>query len=102
MSEENTNLQNSESQEYQKRRDNFIQNHLNPLKYKNIKFSKLEDTANKLFHSKISFNFKEDFYSDLTMKYKKEIESYNFFSFVKKMPKGCLLHLHIEDSINVE
>ena len=46
MSEENTNLQNSESQEYQKRKDNFIQNHLNPLKYKNIKFSKLEDTAN--------------------------------------------------------
>ena len=36
------------------------------------------------------------------MKYKKEIESHNFFSFVKKMPKGCLLHLHIEDSINVE
>ena len=66
MSVENTNLQNSESQEYQKRRDNFIQNHLNPLKYKNIKFSKLEDTANKLFQSKISCNFKEDFYSDLT------------------------------------
>ena len=41
MSEENTNLQNSENQEYQKRRDNFIQNHLNPLKFKNIKFSKL-------------------------------------------------------------
>ena len=36
------------------------------------------------------------------MKYKKEIESHNFFSFVKKMPKGCLLHIHIEDSINVE
>ena len=36
------------------------------------------------------------------MKYKKEIESHNFFSFVKKMPKACLIHLHIEDSINVE
>ena len=41
MSVENTNLQNSESQKYQKRRDNFFQNHLNPLKFKNIKFSKL-------------------------------------------------------------
>ena len=79
MREENTNLQNSENQEYQKRRDNFIQNHLNPLKFKNIKFSKLEDTANKLFLSKISFNFKEDLYSDLTMKYKKDIETQNFF-----------------------
>ena len=68
MSVENTNLQNSESQEYQKRRDNFIQNHLNPLKFNNIKFSKLEDIVNKLFLSKIFFNFKEDFYSDLTMK----------------------------------
>ena len=37
MSEENTNLQNSESQEYQKRRDNFIQNHLNLLKYQILK-----------------------------------------------------------------
>ena len=79
MSVENTNLQNSERQENQKRRDNFFQNHLNPLKFKNIKFSKLEDTANKLFLSKISFNFKEDFYSDLTMKYKKDIETQNFF-----------------------
>ncbi len=86
MSVENTNLQNSESQEYQKRRDNFIQNHLNPLKFKNIKFSKLEDTANKLFLSKISFNFKEDFYSDLTMKYKKDIETQNFF-YEKKCQK---------------
>ena len=54
MSEENTNLQNSESQEYQKRRDNFIQNHLNPLNFKNMKFSKLEETANKLFSQKFN------------------------------------------------
>ena len=60
MSVENTNLQNSESQEYQKKRDNFIQNHLNPLNFKNIKFSKLEETANN-YSLKNFFQFQRRF-----------------------------------------
>ena len=94
-------MENPEIKEYEEKRENLIKKDLNPLKYKNIKFSKLEDTANRLFHSKIIFNFNEDFHYDLAMKYKKEIESHKFFSLLKKMPKGCLLHHHLEDSIDI-
>ena len=36
------------------------------------------------------------------MKYKKEIENHEFFQILQKMPKGCLLHHHMTDCIDIE
>ena len=76
---------------------------------KNSKYSDAEITdkdkkANDLFHSKIEpgFKFPEDFYYNLSMKYKSEIESHEFFKVLENMPKGCLLHHHMSDCIDIE
>ena len=36
------------------------------------------------------------------MKYKSEIENHEFFKDLKYMPKGCLLHHHLTDCINIK
>ena len=73
-------------------------------KYSYIEITEKDKKANELFHSKVEPNFKfnEDFYFDLAMKYKSEIESNEFFKDLDQMPKGCMLHQHIEDCIDVE
>ena len=60
--------------------------------------------ANELFHSKVepTFKFNEDFYYDLAMKYKTDIEKHEFFKDLQEMPKGCLLHHHMSDCIDIE
>ena len=58
----------------------------------------------ELYNSKVlnNFKFEEDFYYDLAMKYKPEIESNEFFKDLSYMPKGCLLLLHMLSCINVQ
>ena len=58
---------------------------------------------NELFHNKVepTFKFEEDFYYNLSMKYKKEIEKHEFFKDLENMPKGCLLHHHMSDCIDI-
>ena len=77
---------------------------INKEKYSYIEITDMDKKANELYHSKImpNFNFEEDFYYDLAMKYKKEIEENGFFKDLEKMPKGCLLHLHITDCIDIK
>ena len=35
------------------------------------------------------------------MKYKKDIEKHEFFKDLENMPKGCLLHHHMSDCIDI-
>jgi adenosine deaminase CECR1 len=74
------------------------------LKYASIEITENDKKANEFFYSKVKPNFKfnDDFYFDLVMKYKADIEKNQFFDDLKHMPKGCLLHHHIVDCIDVK
>ena len=69
-----------------------------------VEITEKDKKAIELFYNKVKPNFKfnDDFYFDLVMKYKDDIEKNQFFEDLKKMPKGCLLHHHIEDCIDVK
>ena len=69
-----------------------------------VEITERDKKANELFYSKVKPNFKfnDDFYFDLVMKYKPDIEKNQFFEDLKKMPKGCLLHHHMVDCIDVK
>ena len=73
-------------------------------KYSYIEITSKDKKANELYQSIIepNFKFEEDFYFNLSMKYKTEIESNKFFEDLKYMPKGCLLHHHMSDCIDIE
>ena len=90
-------------EEYEEKRQNLIQE-IKKTKYSYLEITDKDRKANELYHSKVlnNFKFEEDFYYDLTMKYKTEIESNEFFKDLSYMPKGCLLHLHMLSCINVQ
>ena len=90
-------------EEIKKEREALIEEIQNS-KYNYIEITEKDKKANELYYSKVfpNFKFEEDFYCNLAMKYKSEIESNQFFSDLKKMPKGCLLHHHISDCINIQ
>ena len=73
-------------------------------KYKDIGITEKDKKANKLFHNKVepTLKFPDDFYYDLAMKYKSDIEKNEFFKDLEEMPKGCLLHHHMSDCIDVQ
>ena len=77
---------------------------INKEKYSYINISPKDNQANELFLQKIvqTFIFPEDLYYNLAMKYKNEIEKNEFFQILQKMPKGCLLHHHMTDCIDIE
>ena len=91
--------------ELSNKRKQLMKDIQNP-KYKTIENDIFEKDikANELFHSKVepTFKFNEDFYYDLAMKYKKDIEKHEFFKDLQEMPKGCLLHHHMSDCIDIE
>ena len=73
-------------------------------KYSYIEITEKDKKANSLYHSKVqpSFQFQDDFYYNIAMKYKSEVESNIFFKDLQQMPKGCLLHHHLVDCINIQ
>ena len=77
---------------------------INKEKYSYINISPKDNQANELFLQKIvqTFIFPEDLYFNLAMKYKNEIEKNEFFQILQNMPKGCLLHHHMTDCIDIE
>ena len=74
------------------------------VKYSYIEITESDKKANELYNTKVvpNFKFEDDFYFDLAMKYKSQIESHPLFTDLKQMPKGCLLHHHIIDCINIK
>ena len=91
--------------ELSKKREELMKEIQKP-KYKIIENEIFEKDlkANELFHSKVepTFKFKDDFYYDLAMKYKSDIKKHEFFKDLQEMPKGCLLHHHMSDCIDIE
>lgn len=73
-------------------------------KYSDIEITDNDRKANELYHQKVepNFQFEEDFYYNLAMKYKSDIEENEFFKDLQNMPKGCLLHQHMVDCIDVQ
>ena len=73
-------------------------------KYSYIEITDKDKKANELFHSKVepNFKFEEDFYYNLAMKYKTDIESNEFFKDLGEMPKGCVLHQHMSTAIDIK
>ena len=88
--------------ESEEKRDELIKEMMTQ-KYNYIEITDKDKKANELYHSKVETNFKfqGDFYYNLAMKYKLEIESNEFFKDLKYMPKGCLLHHHMVDCIDI-
>lgn len=82
----------------------FLIEEINKEKFSYINITKKDNQANELYNNKIpqTFNFPEDFYYNLAMKYKKEIENHQFFNILQKMPKGSLLHHHMTDFIDIK
>ena len=76
---------------------------INKEKYSYIDITSRDKKANEIFYKKIpqTFKFPEDFYYDLCMRYKKEIENHELFKIIQKMPKGSLLHNHMTDCIDI-
>ena len=95
---------NEESKEAYEIKREYLFQEIKKIKYSYIEITNKDKEANELYHSNIlpNFKFKEDFYYDLAMKYKSEIESNEFFKDLNYMPKGCLLHHHISDCIDVQ
>lgn len=77
-------------QEMAAKREELIQD-INKEKYSYINISPKDNQANELFHQKIvqNFIFPEDFYYNLSMKYKKEIENHEFFQILQKCQKDA-------------
>ena len=77
-------------------------NEINDLKYANGNISEKDKKANEIYLNKVkpNFKFEEDFYYNLAMKYKTEIENNEFFKDLQYMPKGCLLHHHMNNCID--
>ena len=61
----------------------FLIEEINKEKYSYINITEKDNQPNELYNNKIpqSFNFPEDFYYNLAMKYKKEIENHHFSIF---------------------
>ena len=89
--------------ESKEKKETLIKEIMSP-KYDYIEITEKDKKANELYYSKVkpSFQFQDDFYFNLAMKYKSEIESNIFFKDLQQMPKGCLLHHHFVDCINIK
>ena len=89
--------------EIKEKKEALIKEIMSP-KYDYIEITEKDKKANELYYSKVkpSFQFQDDFYYNLAMKYKSEVESNTFFKDLQQMPKGCLLHHHFVDCINIK
>ena len=96
-------MENSKQDSYEEKRKE-LENEIIKEKYKNISITEKDKKANEILQSKIipSFKFNDDFYFNLAMTYKSEIENHELFKDLNHMPKGCLLHHHLTDCIDIK
>lgn len=87
---------------YLQERDDLIFQ-IQDIKYDGMVFNKDEEKANSIFRGMINTqrkNIQPSFYRGNSMKHKSMIDSNDIYKVLKKMPKGCILHLHIDCSID--
>lgn len=73
------------------------------IKYGDMFFNKDEEQANTIFKLMINNQQKNahfSFYRGNSMKHKQLIDSSDIFRVIKKMPKGAVLHLHVDCAID--
>ena len=68
-------------------------------RYQDLVFSEEEEIANQVFRRKIIEKRAElpnSFYREYTLKYLNLIDNCELFNLIEKMPKGGVLHIHLD------
>lgn len=89
-------------EEYLQEREELV-NQIQEIKYDDLLFNKEEEKANTIFRCMINTqrkNIPSSFYRGNTMKHKVLIDNTDIFKVIKKMPKGAILHLHVDCAID--
>ena len=95
---ENTSFEN-----YLARRANICKT-IDKQKYQDLEFSEEEQAVNQIFRKKLNEQralLPNSFYREYTLKYLNLIESSEIFPLIKKMPKGGVLHIHLDCCFNM-
>lgn len=74
-------------------------------KYSDVSFTNGDEEANKIFKIMIESqrkNLPASFYRGNTLKNKELIDASDLFKITQKMPKGAVLHLHVDCAIDEE
>ena len=93
---------NNKLEAYLQERDELIYQ-IQETKYDDLLFNKEEEKANTVFRGMITTqrkNIHPSFYRGNSMKHKALIDANDLFKVIKKMPKGAVLHLHIDCAID--
>ena len=87
---------------YLQARDELIYQ-IQEFKYGDMVFNKEEEAANNIFRQMIATqrkNIPPSFYRGNSMSHKVMIDNNDLFKVIKKMPKGAVLHLHVDCAID--
>jgi hypothetical protein len=72
-------------------------------KYSGVSFTKRDEEANKIFKLLLESQRKTlpaSFYRGNTLKNKEVIDGSDIFKIIQKMPKGAVIHLHVDCAID--
>ncbi len=78
---------------------NCIYQSIQKQKYQDLIFSEEEEIANQVFRRKLNEKRSElpnSFYRKYTLKYLNFIDNSELFKIIEKMPKGGVLHIHLD------
>lgn len=89
---------------YMEKRSNIFKS-IQKQKYQDMAFSEEEEKANEVFRKKLNEQralLPNSFYREYTLKYLDLIEKSEIFPIMKKMPKGAILHIHLDCCFELE
>ena len=89
---------------YMEKRSNIFKS-IQKQKYQDLAFSEEEEKANEVFRKKLNEQralLPNSFYREYTLKYLDLIEKSEIFPIMKSMPKGGILHIHLDCCFELE
>lgn len=89
---------------YMEKRNNIFKS-IQKQKYQDLAFSEEEEKANEIFRKKLNEQralLPNSFYREYTLKYLDLIEKSEIFPIMKNMPKGGILHIHLDCCFELE